>query len=77
MTLLLDTLTFKEGSYNNRHDSYVAIDVNNKYIIKIEVSRNERKRNSIDKEYFFIKKLNDLGCKTCPIVYEFGSSHRF
>lgn len=73
MKRILENIKIENLIFNKRKNCLIGSDLNKKYFIKIEINSPASKRNNIKKEYEIIKKLNNSGCQTAPVAYEFGS----
>ena len=73
---LIDKLSFESLRFNDRQQVVISEDTTGQYFIKIEILNNKNKALDIKGEHKVVKKLNDLDCKTCPIVHEFGKINK-
>lgn len=73
MKKFLESLLFKSFTLNNRKETITSVDETKKYIIKIQLKKNERKLKTLFQEYSTLVFLNEKGCKSCPTAYEYGS----
>ncbi len=69
---MFSDLIFNSFQFNNREQILIGVDVENKYVAKIEIIKNTKKERDIKQEYEILKLLNQKGSRTCPAVYEFG-----
>jgi len=70
---MLDNLQFKEFTLNSREETVTSIDITQKFLIKIQIKKNNKKENDLKKEFLIMQSLNNKNCVTCPVVYEFGT----
>ena len=76
MTIKLTDLEFNRLQYNDRKETVTGIDASGKYLVKIQVVKNERKSHGIEDEFKIIRHLNKRGCRSCPTAYDFGNIER-
>lgn len=69
---MLNKLTFNNLQFNSRREVLTGVDTEEKYLIKIQVTKNKGKERDIHQEYEIIKKLNQKNCTTAPTVYSSG-----
>ena len=66
-------IIFPEIFINSRKETLIAINKNEKRIIKIELFKNPRKNLDITKEFEMLRKLNEKKAISCPTVFELGT----
>jgi SAM-dependent methyltransferase len=69
---MLDQLTFNNLQFNSRREVLTGVDATEKYLIKVQIIKNEGKERDIHQEYEIIKNLNQKNCATTPAVYSGG-----
>ena len=69
---MLKSLNFNSFEFNSRQEALIGVDTSKKYVLKVQLVFNPRKKNTIKEEYEVMRHLNKSECVSCPKAYEYG-----
>ena len=69
---MLKSLNFNSFEFNSRQEALIGVDTSKKYVLKVQLVPNPRKKNTIKEEYEVMRHLNKSECVSCPKAYEYG-----